>query len=440
MKRAECVFLWTLLSLAWRGASAAVPALPDIPTFVEVEDTVPSTIYDKISDPCFYIIFIIDDILELGDLASGAYYTYDAYQTGFRPESLHPGCEEDDFALTPINESECNDVVAALPLPQCGTSDVQSGGGYCSLGRAGATACEADGDFEMSWQLCGLNELAIYKAVPQDCQLYFTSPCARSKQLLCVASAIAMLLSIGCSTCFHFVFMEESYSQRKHEQSRCQLAVLLLGCMCFVAWFLLANGEQKGSLMPVALCIAAVYAAGILVVFYHIWTTSDATDHKKWIFKSSAMQLPGISVLAALMLEGKVAKELHEKRKFFKLWMRIGQDVPDLIIAAIDMAMFDFSTANLLDLTVSIVEVLLYLLPFIIIVVCLVARALWQVLCLTIRALWRQLVRMANCAFQGVVCLCHAAIYCVKASWRILTRVPGQASRGIQALYSNLNK
>eukprot|EP00971_Amphidinium_carterae_P096575 1911346-Amphidinium_carterae.1 len=68
------------------------------------------------------------------------------------------------------------------------------------------------------------------------------------------------------------------------------------------------------------------------------------------------MQLPGISVLAALMLEGKVAKELHEKRKFFKLWMRIGQDVPDLIIAAIDMAMFDFSTANLLDLTVSIVE------------------------------------------------------------------------------------
>eukprot|EP00971_Amphidinium_carterae_P027444 540448-Amphidinium_carterae.1 len=81
MKRAECVFLWTLLSLAWRGASAAVPALPDIPTFVEVEDTVPSTIYDKISDPCFYIIFIIDDILELGDLASGAYYTYDAYQT-----------------------------------------------------------------------------------------------------------------------------------------------------------------------------------------------------------------------------------------------------------------------------------------------------------------------------------------------------------------------
>eukprot|EP00971_Amphidinium_carterae_P225130 4465851-Amphidinium_carterae.1 len=52
------VFWWTVLSLALRGAAAA-------------DDSIPRTIYDRISNPCFYVIFIIDDILELGDLASG---------------------------------------------------------------------------------------------------------------------------------------------------------------------------------------------------------------------------------------------------------------------------------------------------------------------------------------------------------------------------------
>eukprot|EP00971_Amphidinium_carterae_P084881 1679642-Amphidinium_carterae.1 len=348
MARAERVFWSTMLSLAWGSASAA-------------DGTVTSSVYDKISNPCFYIIFIIDDVLELGDLASGAYYTYDAYQMGYRPESWHAGCEDDDFALVAIDDSHCADAVAAAPLPQCGSSDVQSGR-YCSLNSAGACGTDAE-DLEVN---CGLNELAIYQAVPQDCQRYFTLPCARIKQALCIASAVAMLISIGCSSCFHCFYMiaTESLDEKSPPLFWTAACVLLLiGCIAFVIIFMVVRGDEEVSLIALASCIAGAYASGLLLTCILLFIAPDNVTASKWIGRSALMQFPVVSFLAALVTEAEVAKELHQKRQWYKFWLRIGQDIPDLIIAAIDMALFDFGPANLLDLSVSIVELLVYLLP-----------------------------------------------------------------------------
>eukprot|EP00971_Amphidinium_carterae_P044180 869302-Amphidinium_carterae.2 len=303
-----------------------------------------------IPNPLFYIIFLIDDVLELGDLASGAYYTYDAYQMGYKPESLHAGCEDDDFALITINDSHCTDVVAAAPLVQCNSSDVRAYS-YCSLTSTTAEDCEIYAeDFEVN---CGFN-LEIYQAVPQDCQQYFTLPCAKIKQFLCIASAVGMLVSICCSSCCHGLLMITQImpDSEVDNDSMAWLAFLfVMACMGALGFwgfimvkYMLADfrddGDSVPSLTTVVLAFIVVsYAGGFLLtgVLCVVACIAGVRDGGEWIFKSALMQVPAASFLAAFVTPPDVAKELHEKRQLYKFCLRVGQDIPDLIIATIDM-------------------------------------------------------------------------------------------------------
>eukprot|EP00971_Amphidinium_carterae_P271585 5388842-Amphidinium_carterae.1 len=79
--------------------------------------------------PLFYILFILDEVLELTTQAFRVYYTIDAYQVGFQRAFLHPGCEDDDFALNIVEGFACIEVFEELPV--CNSSDANASDPAC---------------------------------------------------------------------------------------------------------------------------------------------------------------------------------------------------------------------------------------------------------------------------------------------------------------------
>eukprot|EP00971_Amphidinium_carterae_P201448 3997185-Amphidinium_carterae.1 len=294
----------------------------------------------------YLVVLLIDDVLEFGDLASGALYTYTALKEGYG--EYDPGCN--GLAFVAVDRYHSTRV-------QCSADSHQDS--FCSGG-------------------CRTDPNVLYKAVPQDCQQHLTEDCARVKQVLAIASFGAMIASVLCSTAYHTTWCYRfAYGNQILEVTRTQGQFCFSVCMLMVPIpFVLALvvGCRCPGLFP------EVAMSGIGVLFFGNVCFSYREAHRfqkdaeelspperqrlEMLGLSHYLQVPLLSVVTqcALHKDDTLLELLYIARSGFKFRLRIVQDIPDFIISVIDMFYFDLSAINILDLAVSVVEMVHYLL------------------------------------------------------------------------------
>jgi len=189
-------------------------------------------------------------------------------------------------------------------------------------------------------------------------------------EILLVASAVSLAATFWWMVFGHW---RTQMQETLHEQHRRYKFQCLLN-LCFACGFPLAFGLIifRGVLtedpwMPldiqsmVAAVILTVWAASILLCLGLRVKMHDRFFKSKEEQQSAMMQLPLLGFLLVWKMTPGQLRTVRETTSSYKIVLRIIEDIPETIIAGIDLAVFGGSWFAIFDFVLSTLEILMYL-------------------------------------------------------------------------------
>ena len=337
-------------------------------------------------------------ILEASDLASCAYYTYDAY-IYLREARLVPSCREpgslEELALVPLDPSECA-MAVGLGWHQGGEGPPSC---LTSLGLQTAN--------------CTVSEETLYKAEEQNCMRYKTRWCWNKKSILATTSSFSLMLSVWFSACTWTASVDGGQDVQE-DNAQCLCVGVLLTNSCLV--------------LPVWGVIIALHVHGLPDDEESIYNGLQDDPHSLDTGYRDPEHITGFGVCGLVLLSVAVyysvllslkaieGKDFVANKKAMypaQCIQILIQALPKLIISAMDVWFFGWTVANCLGLCMSLAVPLL------------LQHVLWHGvrslcqglgICIPRWDIWASMRFWRGCLRS----LWNAVVGCIWSSWRSL--------------------
>mmetsp|Transcript_16047 Transcript_16047/g.44017 ORF Transcript_16047/g.44017 Transcript_16047/m.44017 type:complete len:354 (-) Transcript_16047:39-1100(-) len=310
-----------------------------------------------------------DEFMEVVDMVSSVLYIVEAYPRAFGTDSGGFAQCDDGYFVRPVVVSECP--LGGAPNP-------------CSNSTNVSEICLGDGDCGTDGSLnnCPPFTPGIYEKTSVHCG---EENCEGWAKALFTVALISDVLAIVVVACFPGA---RPYKSQINERNLvcgvrpflvryCCLGVLpSVGATMLVAWGVGTNwgrnrddyvannvvGPDAALRILVIVMLALLVAATVL----NMWWLSGygrnvSEEDLKLKRQLGGLNIPLFSMLVALYMTSETAEAVEKERCWQKWQLRIVQDIPQAVVAILDMCFFGVSWFAALDVAASVVMILVHL-------------------------------------------------------------------------------